>query len=265
MSASTLKTLLRAHRWIGLILCVPLLLWAVTGVLHPIMSATQPQPTKRMPPPQVLDLTVVRPLPAVLQQSGYQHITQAQVVQLSQNQLAYRIVDNQTIGYYAADTGQPLPQGEQQHLSRLVAWYTDRPVSTIQHIQRVDQFNDDYPSVNRILPVWRVDLEHGLRAYLDPSQDRLVTLSNDPKYWMSRLFRLGHTWSWDEAQLPADRWLKTIVLLGGIGIAIVGLLLFIRLKNRKGQRLVSRPMQRWHRRMGVVAALFAICWMLSGL
>ena len=51
MNANQLKKLLKFHRSFGMVLGILVLMWSLTGVLHPIMSATQPQPAKRMPPP----------------------------------------------------------------------------------------------------------------------------------------------------------------------------------------------------------------------
>jgi hypothetical protein len=56
MNANQLKKLLQFHRSFGMVLGILVLMWSLTGVLHPIMSATQPQPAKRMPPSQQLDL-----------------------------------------------------------------------------------------------------------------------------------------------------------------------------------------------------------------
>jgi len=69
MNANQLKKLLKFHRSFGMVLGILILMWSLTGVLHPIMSATQPQPVKRMPPPQQLNLTNALPAPYVLQQA----------------------------------------------------------------------------------------------------------------------------------------------------------------------------------------------------
>jgi len=200
MNAKQLKKLLSLHRSFGMVLGVLVLLWSLTGVLHPMMSATQPQPVKRMPPSQQLDLTHALAAADVLKQHQIAQFSALQVIELETQQIAYRILQpNQKIAeYYDSQTGQSLTNAEQQDAERLARWYTGLSQQEIVSSQIITAFSDDYPSVNRLLPVWRVDFQNGLRAYVDPSQARLVTLSNDQKMWMAKIFRLGHTWTWGD-------------------------------------------------------------------
>ena len=47
---------MRWHRRIGIVACVGVLLWCISGLMHPIMSRLNPRPVQFMPPAQVLDL-----------------------------------------------------------------------------------------------------------------------------------------------------------------------------------------------------------------
>ncbi|MEG2558667.1 MAG: hypothetical protein RSA22_03325, partial [Acinetobacter sp.] len=198
MNAKQLKKLLKFHRSFGMVLGILVLMWSLTGVLHPLMSATQPQPAKRMPPTQQLNLQNALPAPQVLQQHHIQQISALQAIELQPNHVAYRVVKpNQKIAeYFDSQSGQLIADAEQQDAKRLAVWYTGLAKEKILSAEFITKFGDDYPSVNRLLPVWKVDFDNGLRAYIDPSQSRLATLSNDQKMWMARIFRLGHTWTW---------------------------------------------------------------------
>ncbi|HEY0268319.1 MAG TPA: hypothetical protein VGC12_03695, partial [Methyloradius sp.] len=44
------------HRWLGLVTCVGILLWGISGLSHPIMTRLQPVPVQFMPPVQHLGL-----------------------------------------------------------------------------------------------------------------------------------------------------------------------------------------------------------------
>ena len=92
---------------------------------------------------------------------------------------------NQNIAeYFDSRSGQLITDGEQQDAKRLAIWYTGLAKQQIVSTELITEFSDDYPSVNRLLPVWRVSFDNGLRAYVDPSQSRLATLSNDQKMWI---------------------------------------------------------------------------------
>lgn len=266
MNAKQLKKLLSLHRSFGMVLGVLVLLWSLTGVLHPIMSATQPQPVKRMPPPQQLDLTHVLAATDVLKQHQIAQFSALQAIELEAQQIAYRILrPNQKMAeYYDSQTGQLLRDAEQQDAERLARWYTGLSQQEIVSSQIITAFSDDYPSVNRLLPVWRVDFQNGLRAYVDPTQARLATLSNDQKMWMAKIFRLGHTWTWGDQAWTGQTILMQIALIGILCMIVMGICLFFKIHNRRNHRLGQKPIRFLHRYLGISLSVFIVLWVLSG-
>ncbi|EKU51339.1 PepSY domain protein [Acinetobacter sp. WC-323] len=266
MNAKQLKKLLSLHRSFGMVLGVLVLLWSLTGVLHPIMSATQPQPVKRMPPPQQLDLTHALAATDVLKQHHISQFSALQVIELEAQQIAYRILQpNQKMAeYYDSQTGQFLSDAEQQDAERLARWYTGLSQQEIVSSQIITAFSDDYPSVNRLLPVWRVDFHNGLRAYVDPAQARLATLSNDQKMWMAKIFRLGHTWTWGDQAWTGQTILMQIALIGILCMIVMGIGLFFKIHNRRNHRLGQKPIRFLHRYLGISLSVFILLWVLSG-
>lgn len=266
MNAKQLKKLLSLHRSFGMVLGVLVLLWSLTGVLHPIMSATQPQPVKRMPPPQQLDLTQALAATDVLKQHHISQFSALQAIQLEAQHVAYRILrPNQKMAeYYDSQTGQLLSNAEQQDAERLARWYTGLSQQEIVSSQIITAFSDDYPSVNRLLPVWRVDFHNGLRAYVDPAQARLATLSNDQKMWMAKIFRLGHTWTWGDQAWTGQTILMQIALIGILCMIVMGIGLFFKIHNRHNHRLGQKPVRFLHRYLGISLSVFIVLWVLSG-
>lgn len=266
MNAKQLKKLLSLHRSFGMVLGVLVLLWSLTGVLHPIMSATQPQPVKRMPPPQQLDLTQALAATDVLKQHHISQFSALQVIELEAQQIAYRILrPNQKMAeYYDSQTGQLLSNAEQQDAERLARWYTGLSQQEIVSSQIITAFSDDYPSVNRLLPVWRVDFHNGLRAYVDPAQARLATLSNDQKMWMAKIFRLGHTWTWGDQAWTGQTILMQIALIGILCMIVMGIGLFFKIHNRRNHRLGQKAIRFLHRYLGISLSVFILLWVLSG-
>jgi hypothetical protein len=266
MNAKQLKKLLSLHRSFGMVLGVLVLLWSLTGVLHPMMSATQPQPVKRMPPPQQLDLTHALAATDVLKLHQITQFSALQVIELENQQIAYRILrPNQKMAeYYDSQTGQLLVNAEQQDAERIARWYTGLSHQEIVSNQLITGFSDDYPSVNRLLPVWRVDFQNGLRAYVDPTQARLATLSNDQKMWMAKIFRLGHTWTWGDQAWTGQAVLMQIALIGILCMLVIGIGLFFKIHNRRNHRLGQKPVRFLHRYLGISLSVFILLWVLSG-
>ncbi|SPL69975.1 PepSY domain-containing protein [Acinetobacter stercoris] len=261
-----LKKLLKLHRNFGMVLGILVLLWSLTGMLHPIMSATQPQPVKRMPPSQQLHLENALPAPQVLQQHQIKQFSALQAIELQPDLVAYRVLEpNQNIAeYFDSQSGQLIENAERQDAKRLAIWYTDLAKQQITSTELITEFNDDYPSVNRLLPVWRVDFDNGLRAYVDPSQSRLATLSNDKKMWMAKIFRLGHTWTWQGQAWTGQALLMQIVLIGIFTLTVMGIRLFFRIHNRQNHRLRQKPIRFLHRYLGISLSVFILLWVISG-
>ncbi|NNP70127.1 PepSY domain-containing protein [Acinetobacter sp. Ac_5812] len=266
MNARQLKQRLSLHRCFGMVFGILVLLWSLTGVLHPIMSATQPQPVKRMPPSQQLDLTHALAASDVLKQHQIAQFSALQVIELAPQQIAYRVLQpNQKIAeYYDSQTGQLLIDAERQDAQRLALWYTGLSQQDIVSSQIITAFSDDYPSVNRLLPVWRVDFKNGLRAYVDPSQARLATLSNDQKMWMAKIFRLGHTWTWSDQAWTGQTILMQLALIGILCMIFMGIGLFFNIHNRSNHRLGQKPIRFLHRYLGISLSVFILLWVISG-
>ncbi|MCH7313177.1 PepSY domain-containing protein [Acinetobacter sp. ANC 3882] len=266
MNAKQLKKLLSSHRSFGMVLGILVLFWALTGVLHPIMSATQPQPVKRMPPSQQFNLEHALPVASILRQQQIDQFSALQTVELQPNLVAYRVqLPHQDIAeYFNSQTGQTIENAEQQNAKRLAIWYTGLLEQQIISAQLITAFSDDYPSVNRLLPVWRVNFDNGLRAYVDPSQARLATLSNDQKMWMAKIFRLGHTWTWGEQPWSGQKLLMQIALIGIFVLSVMGIGLFFKIQNRHNHRLGQKPIRFLHRYLGICLSVFILLWIISG-
>ena len=71
--------LLPWHRRLALLACFGVFSWALSGMLHPLMSALQPRPAAFMPPAVALALDGLQAPGAVLQQAG---IAQVQALRL---------------------------------------------------------------------------------------------------------------------------------------------------------------------------------------
>lgn len=260
--------LIKAHRWLGLVMSIALLVWAMTGALYSLKPAIQPQPIKHAAPPQTLDLRTAIALPTLLADQGWRSVQQASAVQLDLTLTAYRVklIGNPIARYYNVMTGQYIVAGESLDAQRLALWYSGQGVDQLTQAQIITTFSDDYPARHRVLPVWQVSFADGLRAYVDPSQSRLISLSNDQQMWLTRLFRIGHTWSLGQIDWPEKKPIMAGYLIGMMLLAIGGISLWMlgRQTNTSFIEPVSMA-RRWHRRLGSLLAVLLLFWAASGL
>ncbi|MBX9675773.1 MAG: PepSY domain-containing protein [Methylotenera sp.] len=255
------------HRWLGIITCVGILMWGVSGISHPIMSRIQPKPVAFSAPPVNVELHQAKAVDVVLNQhriAGFSHVSLAQF----SDKTYYRVANeaSEPARYFDVETGEELAGGDAKYAKSLAAHFTGKDVSEITKTELITAFSHDYHAVNRLLPVWRVEFDDGqhLRAFIDTEQSRLSTLVNDTRYWLTRLFQFGHNWSFLEFAPKLQLSIAGLVLVTVLTSAVSGLYLYVKLGKSK-QRLANQPMRRWHRRIGLIVSIAALIFASSGL
>ncbi len=261
-------TLWKLHQWLGVATCVGVVLWGLSGVMHPIMSRLQPKPAQFMPPSQQADLRGAPALPRLLSEHRIEAIRQAGIAQLA-GQSVWRIAlpGQPEAIYLRTRDGQPIENGDAAFAAQLARHYTAQPDTPIKATRLITAFDADYPAVNRILPVWRVDFERpdGLRAYIDTEQARLATLSDHTRGILSPLFRAAHNWTFFDDSPRLQVAVMSVVLLCVLLSAGSGIYFYLLMRPSAARRLKGTPLKRWHRLLGIAVAFAALTAGVSGL
>jgi hypothetical protein len=257
-------TLLAWHRRIGITACLGVVLWGISGVIHPIMSRLQPVPARFAPPADPVSLAAACPLPQVLAAHG---ITEVQAIRLVGIEgRAYFQVTRPGWPerlYFDIASGALLETGEELYAERLARHYLDDETAKVVSIRRIDAFDDEYTFVNRLLPVYRVEFDRPdrMRVFVDTGSGRLGTLVDERKYWLSLAFRQLHTWEFLSRVEPLRTTLMLGLLLAGSAAALAGVAVYARGRSR---RAATPEPRRSHRRLGVTVAGAAMLFTLSG-
>jgi len=264
--------LLQWHRWAGVVGLLGVVLWAVSGTLHPIMARMQPRPVvPHVPVPPAhaeapaLPAAGGEPLAAVLARQGGGAISDARLVSIDGR--AFYQVTRPAGGireYYAAADGAKLDDGDRRHAEWLARQYIGEASAPVASARLQTRFDGEYGDVNRLLPAWRIafDRPDGMTVYVDTGTDRLGTLVDDTKRWTSGLFTTLHRWDWLDGLSPGLRLtLLAGMLLAAMGTTLGGLWLFF------ARRHAARPgaLRRVHRLSGAVLSLVALAFFASGL
>ena len=272
--------LFRTHRWFGVVACLAVMMWGTSGVMHPIMSRLNPQPANAQLP-QTTPLLHGALTPAeVLTRAGISEISGLRV--LEWNEVTYyqvSLADQPQRRYFEVNSGQELLDGDVKYAEFLARHfvYGQQGKGKVSGITRLEQFDDDYLSVNRLLPVYRVGFSNddgqksadgeragGLRAYIETSPPRLASLVDDTKATLGWLFRTIHQWNflsaWDNVRMALITTLLTLTFLSALsGIWMYGFLWrSATLKN------TQRPIRRWHRGIGIAVSLSTLMFTISG-
>ena len=247
----------RWHRRLSLLAGFALILWAGSGLLHPVMSWTNPRPVAFAPP-----VGAPLPLPAVaLAQVAAGPIKFARLIEqdgrsLWQVRTEGRIVPD----YYDAGSGEALPDADRARALWLARFYTGRE-RALEAVQ-LTVFDLDYPEINRLLPVWCVSFEgdDALTACVHTGEDRLATLNDRRKRLLQALFQTVHTLSF----LDRFEGLRLGFVLAAVGsVLAMAMLGGVLLMGRRVQG--DAAPRRTHRRLAWAVWLPVLMLSASGL
>lgn len=264
-------TLWKVHRWLGVVACLGVLMWGLSGMLHPIMTRLQPKPATLQPPVQAVAWPAQAEVASWLAAAGIGQVENLHLVTLRGTPYLWAREPGQAVAQLLnLQNGMPIPNGERELAIELARHYTGKTSARVLHAEPVATFDADYTAVNQLLPVWRVQFaeEQGdasnLRAYVEPGQMRLATLVDDTRHTLTTLFRWGHTWAFLDVLPGAQVAIQALLLMSAFSTGVAGIWLFFRGRKTAAQRLSERALLRWHRRAGLLVALTLLSFSLSG-
>ncbi len=262
----TKKQYFHWHRRLAILIGVPVLLWAVSGILHPLMSnwfkVDIPQKFIR---PSSLVTENIQPPAKILPQNLA--ITFLKLVEI-EGKMGYLIQEkDQSFSLFDARYGRRLSLND--YLEQKARFYLKDEESELKSITLIQNFNSTYAPINRYLPVYRVALDRtdGHEVVIDPRTGKLARHDQPHIRTMKTLFAWFHSYSFLGSVDSIIR--ATIVsvlsflalLLGVTGIA--NLILFSSKRASGGKRKLSL-LKRFHRVLGGLSFVFYLLFGISG-
>ena len=258
------KQWLEWHNKLGWWALAGILIWAISGITHPMMAWFGPSAAKFFPPSVSLQASELGNLPALL--ADGEKVSGARVVKLvpSDGAPLLQVTHSETAPrrYYQLDSGREVIDGDRQQARWLAAYYSGRPADQIADVQIQTGFDNRYPSVNRLLPVYRVRFagDDGLTLFIHTETAALASITDSSKNLMQGVFRQLHTFAWLDDLEYGRLILIGLLMLTLFAFAATGLALVFALKHRK----IKDGKRRYHRLLGYVLWLPLLGWSASG-
>lgn len=254
---------LQYHKWLAWLGAAGLLLFGLSGMLHPLMLWTGPVPAAFYPPKAVMQAGQAAAIPRILSQHG---ITAPLLVKLvpSGEDVLVQVTDapDRPRRYFDPETGLELEGHDMRHAIGLARYYSGEKLADVAAVEFQTAFDNAYPWVNRLLPVYKVtfDTPDQRTVFVHTELNALANLTNNWKTTLQTLFGLVHTWNFLDG-MEALRVVAMGVLLASLfTLTVAGMVLACTLKARPGP---SAP-RRWHRRMAYVLWLPLLAFSASG-
>jgi hypothetical protein len=148
--------------------------------------------------------------------------------------------------WFRLEDGDELRGHDSDQAIFLARHYMALPDTKVRSVEWIDRFSDDYPAVNRLLPVWKVrfDRADNLEVLIYTETGAVAAVSNDWKSSLQRAFQWVHTWSFLPREAEAARILLITALVGSLlALALTGTAMLILIRRK-----VNAPGTRgWHR------------------
>ena len=312
------KKIYQLHRRLSIIIAIPVLLWAISGFMHPLMTNIRPAIATQGIPPVAIDTQRVRfPLAEALHKHHLDSFSNFRLVHIDTNWF-YQVQPlaaggGNTIAripiYISCTNGNVLTAGDWLYAQYLARQFLEGavpyrysahspasvglviPVSShaassahdccgaatetvlnpikgakVANVSMVKAFDNEYKSINRLLPVYRVtfDRPDGIRVYVETTQDRFSFAMDNRRAIFDEIFRLCHTWGWLDFLGKGRLAVEMLVALTALLTTVLGIYIFF---TTRGARSVSNNLvkaRRNHRYTAIIASLFTLLWTFSG-
>lgn len=246
--------------WVG---GVALLLFAISGIMHPVMSWTGPKGASFFPPQTIMQAELAANIPNVLEQNAINQVIMAKIVP-SQQRTVLQVTEynDKPRRYFNLGTGEELIGYDETHAIWLARYYTGIKNAEISDVTFQTAFDGAYPWVNRLLPVYKIqfDTEDNRTAFIYTELGALGNLTNDYKTTMQSIFGFLHTFNWLNDYENPRVILMLLLLLTLFAIVLTGTLMVFMMKSRK------MPLKRkLHRLVSYIIWLPLLLFTFSGI
>lgn len=297
------RNIYKWHRTCSIIIAIPVLLWACSGFMHPIMTNLRPAISTQSIPQDTIDKSRLKlTLQQALERNKIDTVYSARLVHIDTNWFYQVSVSRRyNLWYISAKNGNVLPKGDwlyAQYLARIFlegspkkdhkktamtmpmpetggmdccgeaasTVLNNKTGAPVANVSLVTKFDEEYNSIYCLLPVYRVDFKRDdhIRIYVETGQDRFSIAVDQNRANFTKFFSLVHTWGWINF-LGKGRLFVEIFFAGlGFVTALMGLYIFFTTKSKKSKGNRLVKSRRLHRFTAIVAVIFTLMFTFSG-
>ncbi|WP_075184577.1 PepSY domain-containing protein [Teredinibacter haidensis] len=258
------KKIVSWHRAIGWWALLGIVIWVVSGACHPMMSWFGPKADKFFPPSMQLSASNLQHFPALLADGELlKNARVAKIVPSKKSPLLQITTGEQSArDYYNLNTGEHLTGQDLEQAIWLANYYTGRQRDAIANVVFQTEFSEEYPWVNRLLPVYKIEYSgsDGLAIFIHTETTAMAGLTNGVKTGMQWIFQHFHTFKWLSGVEYGRLIVMALFMLCLCAMALLGLSLILALKART----IKQGRRRYHRWLGYVLWLPLLMWSASG-
>lgn len=294
------KNIFKWHRTLSLIIAIPVLLWAISGFMHPLMTTIRPAVVTQTYTPVTIDSCQLKTgLTDALHLNNITAIHNFRIIKMGGNWFYQVQVTNSSIPLYLSTlTGKPLKNGDLLYARFLARYFLEGPEkktesvpgpttgpdshdccsnttsailfpptgARISSVEYISDFTEEYKYINRLLPAYRVEFSRadGVRIYVETVQDRFAFATDNKRAGFDKFFSLFHTLGWLNFMGKAKHFIEIVIMLLAFLTTLMGIYIFCITKTKETNGNATLKARRNHRWTSIIIALFTLMFTGSG-
>ncbi len=225
----------KAHRWLGLIFSVTILMSAGSGVIHNVMTRTQSPPPAARPSGGGLDLGQIKisVAEAAAKLAAENPVTAVNVRGIG-GQPWYQIYvqGERQARYVSAVDGRVDATQDEQYASEIASAFLGG--GKVRKTDYLTAFNSEYINIFRLLPVHRFDSDDALhtRVYVSTITGSVTRHTDDQRQFEATIFTNFHKFGFIPNKDLRDFVLTTLTAATCL-VALLGVVLFFLTRPRR--------------------------------
>ena len=246
--------------WPALLACCIYILSAFT---HPLMTWTGPQAKVMFAPSLTLESNQLNQISAIITSSNLHHAKMVKLVPFKDDVLLQVTEDSLSPRrYFSSLTKKELISHDQEQAIWLAGYYLKQDLP-IKNIEFKTHFDQSYPAVNRLLPVYKINFTtpDNLSVYIHTDTQALAGIENDWKRSLRFIFQTFHSFNWLDDYETIRLMIISLLMTALLIISATGLLYLVKLKRNYP---IHDTRRRWHRRLGWIAVAPLFLFSISG-
>lgn len=227
----------KAHRWVGLLFSLSILMSTGSGILHNVMTYTQTPPPPARPSGEGLAPERIRiPVTEAISKLPTKEV-QAINLRGIYGEPWYQIFTasgDQPI-YISATDGHIEPLQDERYAAQIASSFLGGAM--VRKMDYLTHFNNEYINIFRVLPVYRFDANDPLhsRVYVSTTTGSVTRHTDDKRQLEANIFTNLHKLGFIPNKLARDVTL-TVLTFGAFLVACLGIVLFFLTSPLRGQR-----------------------------
>jgi hypothetical protein len=298
------KKLYQWHRTLSLIVAIPVIFWAMSGFMHPIMTIFRPEIAKQAYSAPAIDSSQLKvSLSEALRINNYPIINSFRIIQIKGNHFyQIKLPGEKILRYISTTDGKLLYDGDNLYARYLAKYFllgdiknktSNNPPPSLEKQEEAEgdccamatnavlsknngvlvnkvtfweDFDSEYKAINRLLPVYRVDFkrEDDIRIYVETSSDRLGLAFDNTRSFLDTMFQLFHNMSWLNTLGNWRLVIEIIIMSLTFLTALMGIYIFFTTKSKSISDKALPKARRNHRYTSIFASFFTLLFTFSG-